>query len=94
MTEPQFDPMPSETPAEEPTPTSPNRRGRPRSQDTLARDERVKEVLGEGAMTREQLAERLGDKPSLVYLALWRLNRQGAVEKTSDGSRHSWQLTS
>lgn len=95
MTEPQF---------EEPTPqpemaqpaTAPNRRGRPRSQDTLARDEAVINALRDGGpRTREQLAADLGVQSSLVYLALWRLSHTDPpqVEKVAEaGAQHAWRL--
>ncbi len=82
MTEPQF----SETTVEEAPAATPSRRGRPRSQETIARDEAVLAALREGGTkTREQLAGELGVESSLVYLALWRLNRAGRVEKIVDG---------
>lgn len=69
------------------------RRGRPRSPETVDRDERVLAILRTGDATREQLVEELKLKPSLVYLALWRLRRAGLVERTSDAStRHVWRL--
>lgn len=72
---------------------TPRRRGRPRSQETVDRDERVLTALGNGVMTREQLVDELKLKPSLVYLALWRLRRAGRVERTSDAqTRHLWRL--
>ncbi len=88
MTEPTF-----EEPVGEATEAA--RRGRPRSRETLARDEAVVQALGDGVpKTREQLAEQLSEPSSLVYLALWRLARAGKVEKTNDGAvRHAWRLT-
>lgn len=88
MTELQFIPPVDDEPVE-----STRRRGRPRSQETLARDEAVVQALRVGTLTREQLAEQLGDRSSLVYLALWRLVRQGRVEKVADDvARHGWRL--
>lgn len=87
MSEPEF------TPAE-PTPEESTRRGRPRSQETLSRDESVVAALQTGSRTKEQLADELGIGPNLVYLSLWRLRRAGRVEKITDGDvRHSWRLT-
>lgn len=103
MTEPQFEEaqhVPVEPEAEitatQPVVDAPRRRGRPRAQTTLARDERVVQALSEGPKTRDQLAEELGESTNLVYLALWRLSHQDPprIEKTSDvvGGRHSWRL--
>lgn len=77
-----------------PAPEAPRRRGRPRSAETIERDAQVLTVLREqGPQTREQLVERFDVKPSLVYLALWRLRRSGQVEKTSDGvARYIWRV--
>jgi len=93
MTEPIFE-APTEAPVE--APASTNRRGRPRSQETLARDEAVVEALRAGGpKTREQLAEELNTPKSLVYLALWRLSHVDPprVEKVADtGLQHAWRL--
>lgn len=70
------------------------RRGRPRAQETIERDDAVRTALGEGPLTKDQLVEKLSLKPELVYLSLWRLRKTGQVEKVStDGSRHLWKLT-
>lgn len=74
-------------------PNEPRRRGRPRSPATIARDERVLAALRAGGRSREQLVEELDLRPQLVYLSLWRLRREGKVERTSDANtRHLWQL--
>lgn len=72
------------------------RRGRPRSQETIQRDAEVLKALQDGGpQTKEQLVEAMRLKPSLVYLALWRLKRTGQVERTSDGAnRYVWQAAS
>lgn len=79
-----------------PTPVTdaPRRRGRPRSPETVERDDRVMAALtGGGPQTKEQLVEQIQLKPSLVYLALWRLKRAGRVERTSDGTtRYVWRV--
>lgn len=69
------------------------RRGRPRSQETIQRDTEVLKALRDGGpQTKEQLVEYMKLKPSLVYLALWRLKRTGEVQRTSDGAnRYVWQ---
>lgn len=59
----------------------PSRRGRPRPQDVLQRDDRTLELLREGPKTRNELAEALGVKPDTAYLSLYRLRRAGQVEK-------------
>lgn len=76
------------------TPEKPSRRGRPRSQETVERDERVLTVLREnGPTTKEQLVEALGMTPEKVYLSLWRLRKESKVERTSSsGTRHVWQV--
>lgn len=90
MTEPAPDaPQPSEPAPER------RGRGRPRSRETLARDEAVIAALQGGVKSREQLAQELNEPSSLIYLALWRLKRQGRVEKTTDvDARHAWHLVS
>lgn len=78
-----------------PPATAPRRRGRPRSPETIQRDEQVLKLLTAGGpQTRERLVEQLdGMKPSLVYLALWRLRREGRVERAVDGGeRHVWRV--
>lgn len=93
MTEPEFtDADPASTPA--PVATSGGRRGRPRARETLDRDQRVLDALANGPLTREQLADQLGDSSSLIYLALYRLTRQDPprVEKVTDGAvRNVWR---
>lgn len=84
-------------PAPEPSGDGTRRgRGRPRTRETISRDEAVLRVLREnGPMTRERLAELLNEPTSLVYLALWRLSHQEppAVIKIGDhGLRHAWQV--
>jgi hypothetical protein len=94
MTDPEGAPQPIEFNEGELDAPVRNRRGRPRSQDTLTRDERVLEALQAGPKSREQLAAELGESSSLVYLALWRLAHANKVEKTVNGTaRHAWQLT-
>lgn len=76
-----------------PEPPPPSRRGRPRSPETIERDERVLALLSDGPRTRESLVENLALRPQLVYLSLWRLRRQGRVELTSDAqTRHLWRV--
>jgi len=70
-----------------------SRRGRPRPQDVITRDEAVLNVLvkSRAPMTREQLATELGAQPSHVYLSLYRLRRDGHVVRDQ---HHHWALTS
>lgn len=80
---------------DEATGTTPRRRGRPRSAETIQRDEHVFAKLRDGGpQSKEQLVEALGDvKPTHVYLSLWRLAKDQRVQRTSDGvSRHTWQV--
>jgi predicted Rossmann fold nucleotide-binding protein DprA/Smf involved in DNA uptake len=71
---------------------APARRGRPRSRETLQRDEVVLKALSDGPKTKEQLVEELKLKDTHVYLSLWRLRRDGQVERvSSEDARHLWQ---
>ena len=73
---------------------TPTRRGRPRAQETIQRDEVVLKALGDGPRTKEQLVQQLGLKDTHVYLSLGRLRRDGHVERVSDpDSRHLWRAT-
>jgi hypothetical protein len=72
---------------------TPARRGRPRAQETINRDDVVLKALGDGPQTKEQLVQKLGLKDTHVYLSLWRLRRDGKVEKVSDSeTRHLWRV--
>lgn len=58
------------------------RRGRPRPDETIERDEKVLKLLQEqGAQTRNDIAEALGMGTTIAYLSLDRLRRQGKVRK-------------
>lgn len=104
MTEPQFDAPPenvenvenTENASEAPTTDAPRRgRGRPRTRETMDRDEAVIKALESGPKSREQLATELNQPASLVYLALWRLSHRNppVVAKSTDGGvRHAWHL--
>lgn len=81
----------SDDPAQDGVKT-PARRGRPRAQETINRDDAVLKALGDGPLTKEQLVQKLGLKDTHVYLSLWRLRRDGKVAKVSDPeTRHLWR---
>lgn len=85
----------------EPTPTeagatTTERRGRPRPQATVERDERVYQLLrAEGRLTREQIAEKLSITPSIAYMSLFRLKRDGYAQRVAnvgeDAKSHAWE---
>lgn len=75
-----------------PEPTAP-RRGRPRPDSTIQRDEQVLAAIGTEGKTREDLATETGLTKSEVYLSLHRLRKQGKVERTRDGGKHVWAPT-
>lgn len=88
MTEPET-PAPN---AEEKT------KGRPRPDETKARDTRVLELVTEAAgagLTRQAVAEGLGEnmKSSHAYLSLFRLHRDGLVKRVRVGGKHVWMET-
>lgn len=60
----------------------PTRRGRPRTEDAVARDEQIyNALLSSGPYTRNELADRLALSKSLTYLALKRLQKAGRVKR-------------
>jgi DNA-binding IclR family transcriptional regulator len=81
----------------DPTPTDDEMtpRGRPRPQETIARDDQVLSQLSSGPKTTKQLADALGISPGKAYLCIYRLKQTGQVEKTqTEGAREpSWQAT-
>lgn len=71
------------------------RRGRPRPQETLERDNQVKTQLASGPKTTQELAEALGIETGIAYLCIYRLKRAGEVEKVqaeSGGRNPAWKL--
>lgn len=77
-------------PATEATET---RRGRPRPQETIKRDESVRKQLQTGgAQTREEVAQSLGIKSSHAYLSLIRLRRDGLADRGDGDSQGKWLL--
>lgn len=71
------------------------RRGRPRSQTAMDRDQRVFDALGNGQQkTRNEIAEEVGFTGGLTYLSLYRLKHLGQVVRVSDGTtRRAWRQT-
>lgn len=69
------------------------KRGRPRPQATLQRDAAVRDALRNGgAMSKKELAEKLGWEEKLVYQSLWRLRfYDGEVHRIAGKAR--WELT-
>lgn len=70
-----------------------SRRGRPRSQEAMNRDEAVFSTLNDGAqLTRNEIAEKVGFTGGLTYLSLYRLQREGRVVRVADGTtRRAWR---
>jgi hypothetical protein len=66
-------------------------RGRPKSADVQARDERVYDVVASHAgLTRAQLENELGLAGSDAYMSLFRLRTAGRVERRRDAGAHKW----
>lgn len=64
--------------------------GRARRAEAAARDERVLTMVGAASpdgRTTKDMSEDLGLKTSLVYISLYRLNRDGAVTSKRVGDR-------
>lgn len=71
-----------------------SRRGRPRPQDTIKRDESVLQVLKDkGPMTRDEAATALGVKSSHVYLSLIRLRRDGLAVRGEGDTAGKWAVS-
>lgn len=67
------------------------RRGRPRPQETLERDQRVYDHLGvAGPKTKKDLSTELGMTENAVYLSIYRLRRDGQIV-SAPGQRNVWQ---
>lgn len=69
------------------------RRGRPRSQDTIDRDEAVLAAFPEdgSAITRKALAEATGQEENKIYLSLYRLKRDGRIQRDRESGAHVWK---
>jgi len=70
------------------------RRGRPRPDVVVQRDEQVYEsVVAAGQpVTRKQVAETSGIKESLAYLSLLRLRTSGRLVHVRQGTAHVWAI--
>jgi predicted ArsR family transcriptional regulator len=88
----------TEAPAEGAAAEESGRRGRPRPQDTIDRDEQVYQLLTKGALSRVEIAEKLGIEPKAAYLSLFRLKRDGYVKRTQgakgDAKSNTWEAVS
>jgi hypothetical protein len=67
-------------------------RGRPKSADVQARDERVYDVVASAkvGITRAQLEDELGLAGNDAYMSLFRLRTAGRVERRRDAGAHKW----
>lgn len=72
-------------------PTDDGRKGRPRPNETVERDQRVFDALAEQGLTREAISNKLGITSNLVYLSLWRLRRDERVERVRHEGANVWQ---
>jgi hypothetical protein len=64
-------------------------RGRPRPAETQERDKVILAAIVD-PITREALVAMTGLAPTLVYLALARLRRQGLIERRHENGKHVW----
>lgn len=72
------------------------RRGRPRPQDTIARDNQVTSTLQQAVapLTRNDIASALGITSEAAYLSLHRLRQAGQVKRSRrEDGQHVWQAT-
>lgn len=70
------------------------RRGRPRPETTITRDNEIFDYLAsaESGMTRSDLVEKTGLTANEVYLSLHRLRKDGRIERTRQGANHLWAV--
>lgn len=63
-----------------------------RHAEAVARDTQVLDVIKQSnGITRDQIAQQLNITSKLAYMSLWRLNKQGVVQKNGTGTRvPSW----
>lgn len=66
------------------------RRGRPRPDEVVSRDELVFDAVGSDKLTRKQVAELTGIKESHVYLSLLRLRNAGRLRLQRAAGGHMW----
>lgn len=69
------------------------RRGRPRSDATMARDEHIHQLLTDRSRSRGELAAATGLRPGLVHLALRRLLAAGRVRQCASCGTIVWSVT-
>jgi predicted transcriptional regulator len=71
---------------------TPTRRGRPRPDDTIERDNQVLKALqsSDKPLTRNELAAQLGLDGKIVYLSLYRLSRGGQITRGTEGRGQAW----
>jgi len=75
-------------------PEAPAKRGRPRPQSTIDRDEKAYAVIaaaGEAGVTKTQLATELGDLAKGAYLSLYRLRTTDRIERAHVDGKHVWR---
>lgn len=74
--------------------TESNRRGRPRPDAVIERDNGVFDIVAasDEPMTRKQIAEITGIKESHVYLSLLRLRNDGRLQFKRANGGHFWSL--
>lgn len=82
-------------PSAESTSDAPSSRGRGRGRpnDVVERDAKVLAAVTAEGITREAIAAAIGIDTVRVYQSLWRLRRDGLVERAREGRGHSWKRT-
>lgn len=73
-------------------PAQTTRRGRPRPTTTLLRDERIHALLTTAPRTRGDLVRETGELPSIVHLALKRLQHAGRVRQCAADGTIVWSV--
>jgi len=71
------------------------RRGRPRPDETVQRDEAVfgqVQAAGAEGVTRDKVAADIGLQPNQVYLSFFRLKRDGRIVRSSGTGRAIWTV--
>ena len=81
------EPTSDEVPADKPV----RGRGRPRPAEVKERDERVLVgVIAQPGSNRQALEDALGLTQNEVYMSLFRLRKEGKIEKRREGGKHAW----